>query len=106
MNEYQAIAVIVGLFVALWFVRPKGNFSKTVYGEERDSIIKLCKDEPSIIEYVSLLDTIAKAVVCEVKLKDREPVRVDSGVKATGTWLQLQALKNHSELPDFLLNNE
>lgn len=106
MTEYQTIAILVGLFVALWLVRPKGNFSKTVYGEERDSIIQLCKDEPSIIEYISLLDTVGKEVVCEVKLKDRKPVRVDSGVKATGTWLQLQALKNDSELPNFLLNNE
>ncbi|EGQ9728254.1 hypothetical protein FWP31_05190 [Vibrio cholerae] len=106
MTEYQTIAIIVGLCVALWFVRPKGNFSKTVNCAERDSIIQLCQDEPSMIEYVSLLDTAGKAVVCEVKLKDREPVRVDSGVKATGTWLQLKALKNDSELPKFLLNNE
>ncbi|NOI05795.1 hypothetical protein [Vibrio anguillarum] len=91
MTQYQTIAVIVGLFAVLWLFRPKGNFSKTVYGEERDSIIQLCKDDPSIIEYVALLDTFDKDVVCEVKLKNKQPVRVDSGVKATSTWLQLKA---------------
>lgn len=106
MTEYQTIAVISGLLVVLWFFKPKGNPSKTVNGEERDSIIQLCKDDPCIIEYISLLDTLGKEVVCELKLKDRDPVRVDSGVNATGTWLRLKALKNGSELPEYLLHNE
>lgn len=106
MTEYQVIAVNLGLFAVLWIFRPKGNFSKTVKCDERDYIIQLCKDDPSIIEYVSLLNTLGKEVVCEVKLKDKKPVRVDSGVKATSTWLQLNALKNDFALPEFLLNNK
>lgn len=106
MDGYKTIAVITGLLVALWFLKPKGNSSKSVKGEKRDSIIQLCKEDPCIIEYVYLLDTYSKEVVCELKLKDRDPVRVDSGVNAVETWLQLKALKNGSELPEYLLHNE
>lgn len=50
MTEYQVIAVNLGLFAVLWIFRPKGNFSKTVKCDERDYIIQLCKDDPSIIQ--------------------------------------------------------
>ncbi|EJE4724494.1 hypothetical protein ASL83_003262 [Vibrio parahaemolyticus] len=106
MSEYTIIAFITGLLALVWFFRPRGNSSKSIVGEQRDSIIQICKDDPCIIEYVSLLDTFGKEVVCELKLKDREPIRVDSGVNATGTWLRLKALKNGSELPEYLLHNE
>ncbi|MDA0152169.1 hypothetical protein OH460_07645 [Vibrio sp. Makdt] len=106
MPENIQIFLLMVLPIALWCVRPKGDFSRTANAKEKSRIIERCEGNPSIIEYVALLETFGKEVICEVKLKENEPVRVGSGVAATDSWLYLKSLQANSDLPEYLSLNK
>ncbi|AIW22617.1 hypothetical protein F0267_00570 [Vibrio coralliilyticus] len=106
MPESVTIGLCAFILIMLWFLRPKGGDSKQLQGGELDAILNLCQENPKLIERVSLLDTYGKEVVCELKLRNADAVRVAKGSSATEKWLMLKALKAETPLPEYLLENE
>ncbi len=94
-SSSQTLIMFLTLFALLWVVRPRGGWSKSASPETTNKIIAKCEAEPNLIEYVELLDTYGGKVICELKIKGQEAIRVGTGVAAVEVWLKLKALKGN-----------
>lgn len=113
----QALALCIGFGSLIWVIlgssilvysESKWNIEGlSAYANIHDirSIMEQCESNPSLIESVKLLETLGGKIVCELKLTDSDPLRVQTGINAVGMWLKLKSLKEGKEAPEWIVNN-